>query len=233
MRYPTRPAWPTGIPVHPSDFRFALPAPVVQAVTSLPCPPFCPSPAAETVSLRRQQELDTGRALAAQLLSKLGSRDIAVPVGPDRAPCWPAGYTGSITHTDDLLAVAVARCEQVGSIGIDLERRLDPDTAQEVAPLAITAAEDARLSDAGFDFADRVSLAFAAKEALFKCVYPLTGVFFDFADAEVLDYEPVSERITLRLTRTLSATFAHGRMFVGYAGVARHHVHAALHLPPC
>src|SRR5712692_4858780 len=54
----------------------------------------------------RQLIFDTGRACAAELLADLGSRETSVAMAADRSPVWPQGYVGSITHTDDLVAVA-------------------------------------------------------------------------------------------------------------------------------
>src|SRR5207249_10625362 len=57
----------------------------------------------------RQSIFDMGRACAAELLAELGARETSVAMAADRSPVWPQGYVGSITHTDDLLGVAVAR----------------------------------------------------------------------------------------------------------------------------
>lgn len=82
----------------------------------------------------RALEFKTGRAYAKCALTKLGFFDVELPVGADRAPIWPRGICGSITHTAGLagghVAAAVARTEIVGSIGIDAEvnRTLHPST---------------------------------------------------------------------------------------------------------
>ena len=46
----------------------------------------------------RTLEFKTGRAYAKLALSKLGFHNVDLPVGADRAPIWPAGVSGSITH---------------------------------------------------------------------------------------------------------------------------------------
>ena len=46
----------------------------------------------------RKLEFNMGRAYARSALSKLGVHDADLPMGGDRAPVWPEGLTGSITH---------------------------------------------------------------------------------------------------------------------------------------
>ena len=82
----------------------------------------------------RALEFKTGRAYAKRALSTLGLHNVELPAGADRAPIWPPGICGSITHTagpvGGHVAAAVARTEVVGSIGIDAEvnRTLHPST---------------------------------------------------------------------------------------------------------
>ena len=71
----------------------------------------------------RQAEFATGRWLARRLLGELGHRLVAIPRGPDRAPLWPVGCVGSITHSASACAVAVASASRFRGIGLDLEHR--------------------------------------------------------------------------------------------------------------
>ncbi len=48
---------------------------------------------------KRIHEFAGGRACARAALSQIGYGGVAVLRGADRAPIWPAGATGSITHT--------------------------------------------------------------------------------------------------------------------------------------
>ena len=73
----------------------------------------------------RLLEFRTGRAYAKQALSRLGLRDIELPVGPERAPIWPIGATGSIAHAtapgQSYVVAAVTKACLHGGIGIDVE----------------------------------------------------------------------------------------------------------------
>src|SRR5438309_9961231 len=76
----------------------------------------------------RQSIFDMGRACAAELLAELGAGETSVGMAADRSPVWPRGYVGSITHTDDVVGVVVARLAYVRSIGVDEAAGVKPES---------------------------------------------------------------------------------------------------------
>lgn len=71
----------------------------------------------------RRKEFALGRALARRALAAAGHARVGIPAGPDRAPIWPTGIIGSITHCDHIAVAAVAPTQSgIQAIGIDLER---------------------------------------------------------------------------------------------------------------
>jgi 4'-phosphopantetheinyl transferase EntD len=143
---------------------------------------------------RRYREFATGRDCAHRGLAQLGAPDIPVLPGPNREPIWPDGYVGSITHCDGYCAAAVARVEQIVSLGID---------AEPIGPLPdhmrdLIAFDDERRwlktqADAG-----SAKLLFSAKESVFKAWFPLTGRWLGFEDVRVA-FEPGSKTFAARL----------------------------------
>jgi 4'-phosphopantetheinyl transferase EntD len=127
---------------------------------------------------RRIVEFTAGRVCARHALERLGA-DAATPIlqGEDRAPIWPEGFVGSITHTDSWCAVAVARASEVRAIGIDLE----PSTPlkESIVNRICTPAEREWLSKVP-DSRLMAKVVFSAKEAIYKCQYPLTREFLGF-----------------------------------------------------
>lgn len=125
----------------------------------------------------RLAEFAQGRMHARSALARLGLATASIPVGRNRAPLWPAGFVGSISHvpsdaaTDQpghVVAVA-ARISDCAGLGVDIERsaRLRPEhwrtflCARELAWLV------------GRPVAQRDSLAhslWSAKEAAMKAV---------------------------------------------------------------
>jgi 4'-phosphopantetheinyl transferase EntD len=138
---------------------------------------------AGAVAIRRI-EFAAGRTHARRALAALGVTPGPIPVGADRAPTWPAGFVGSITHTRSLAAAAVAPAATLAGIGLDIEE-LRPEI-EEIALMILTPTERPRLN--GLDSAERqrmATLIFSIKEAVFKAHWPLTRQFLEFADVEV------------------------------------------------
>ena len=134
----------------------------------------------------------------------------AVPAGPDRAPVWPAGIVGSMTHVDGYRAAAVGRAETWVGIGID---------AEEHAPLppgveTLVMSQDELTALARTDPAlcpDRV--LFSAKESVYKVWYPVTRSWLGFEDVDVRLGDGT---FTARIGRTgLGTDVLHGRWAVG------------------
>jgi 4'-phosphopantetheinyl transferase EntD len=107
---------------------------------------------------------------------------VALPAGPDRAPLWPAGFVGSITHSSGEAVAVAARRTRFASLGVDLEAIVSVPLwlADRVAtPMErrwIGAKKDAGL---------RLALVFSAKEAWQKAQFPLSGRIFDFREVDV------------------------------------------------
>jgi 4'-phosphopantetheinyl transferase EntD len=133
---------------------------------------------------KRRQELAYGRDLARLLLRRFGIERFALLSGADREPLWPAGIVGSITHTEGACAVAVARAEPYAGIGIDVE----PDEPLEanLGVAILRPDERARLREGRFlDAAVAARLVFSAKEALYKCQFPVARRHLRFADVAI------------------------------------------------
>lgn len=116
-------------------------------------------------SPERLAEFRTARSCAREALRALGEPVTSIPVGVDRAPVWPAGIVGSITHCVGYRAAVVAKREHVLAVGVDAEP--DAPLPPGVAEGTLTAGETAatRCLSAGTNW-DR--LLFSAKESVFK-----------------------------------------------------------------
>jgi|ERR1700722_8965111 4'-phosphopantetheinyl transferase EntD len=73
----------------------------------------------------RTAELEAGRVYAKRALEMMGIENVDLPVGPDRAPRWPVGVVGSLTHVrgrgGSHIAAAVGWARDIRGIGIDVE----------------------------------------------------------------------------------------------------------------
>lgn len=121
---------------------------------------------------QRQREFAAGRQ-AARLAMR---QPFSLPMGADRAPVWPAGWVGSISHAGPWAIAAMSR--EVRMVGIDLEQ--DQDLPAEVLNTVLSGGELARLADLR-----QARLIFAIKEAAYKAQYPVTRQLFGFEVFEV------------------------------------------------
>ena len=161
----------------------------------------------------RKAEFAAGRAAARSAMQALGHPPQAVLSGADRAPIWPDGLTGSISHTGDTCIAAMAEVSALRSIGVDIEE--DSALEADLIPHVCTLAERAWLATQ--PEADRGPLAkliFSAKECAYKCQYVVTRTLIDFAALEItpdLDTGQFEATFTCDVAPITSGTRLHGR----------------------
>ncbi|ELY3086865.1 4'-phosphopantetheinyl transferase superfamily protein [Klebsiella aerogenes] len=162
---------------------------------------------------KRKAEYLAGRYCAHYLLRQSGCLE-PVLIAADRAPIWPAGWRGSVSHSEDI-AIAVVSAEDDGlHPGVDIEH-LQPGVMLESADMFVSKTEQTLLSCCGLDMEWALLLAFSAKESLFKALYPRVQQMFDFDAAAMVALDPANQRFTLRLNKTLSDAFPAGSQFSG------------------
>jgi 4'-phosphopantetheinyl transferase EntD len=148
---------------------------------------------------KRIHEFAAGRACARAALSDLGYTSAALLMSADRAPLWPAGATGSITHTGNFCAAVVAPTRQIRALGLDAEpeQSVKPDLWRRICTpeeLALLQAQDEQSAQAA------ATLIFSAKEAFYKSQYTLTQEWLGFAD---LNVTIEADGFTVQATRSL------------------------------
>lgn len=154
----------------------------------------------------RQREFIAGRWCAQRALTMLGATG-EIGRAASRAATWPVGVTGSISHTRELAVAAVTR---LTAVGIDLEPKLSDDALRDLRASAIDDAEWQVLGQS----TERAAALFSAKEAIFKCEHPRTGVFLEFTDAKLRAVSAESMTFVLS-SGELSVRYAleHGNAF--------------------
>ncbi|MDY6925445.1 MAG: phosphopantetheinyl transferase [Pseudomonadota bacterium] len=152
---------------------------------------------------KRRAEFAAGRRAARAALAALGHPAQAIPAGPGRAPVWPEGIAGSLTHDRDLaLAAVVASGEDIG-IDLTAAEALPGETRRAILPHDAEAGLD--------DLAARA--AFSAKESLFKALYPCIETYFGF-DAAIAAPDIDAGTVVLRLTGAIGP-HGPGTVFTG------------------
>ena len=129
----------------------------------------------------RRADFLMGRLAAVEAMRRLGAEG-SVGRSADGAPVWPAGIAGSLTHHSGVAAAVVGR--DMDGLGIDVCPRLGGDRLRAVVRQCLTETE--RETWAGEDAA---TVAFAAKESIYKAAYPRAQRFIGFAEAEITDMQ--------------------------------------------
>ena len=195
-----RPLFSDALAVAVTDPMGANPAP-------LPGEAACLSPRALD---KRRREFAAGRHAVRQAMALSGLPAAPVLVGEDRAPIWPEGVVGGITHTASCAIAAVGRKGAVQSVGVDVEE--DTPLKEKLLGEICLPGEVAWLN-AQADPLRLAKLIFSAKEAAYKAQYPFSRTVFGFSGMET-EWDMATGQFTARFTRDV-APFATGHMIKG------------------
>lgn len=122
----------------------------------------------------RRRDFINGRACARQALQDFNIDAPALPRGSAREPLWPAGFAGSITHTQGYCAAVAAPHASVQAIGIDAECRSSLSERLIRRSCSSTELETLQALPGAQRMQQAITLL-SAKESLFKCLFPLHG----------------------------------------------------------
>lgn len=168
--------------------------------------------------IKRQAEFLAARLCAGEALRlQTGRTQLPRQQANSRIPLWPAHSCGSLSHSHSICAAIVGQSRSWQSLGLDIEKPLSAQRAQRIATTVLTEKEYATYEklDSGLR-AHYVTLVFSLKESLFKALNPLTGSYFGFQDAQVLELDLAEQgHALLRLSKDLSAQWPAGSELSG------------------
>ena len=125
-------------------------------------------------TVRRRAQFAAGRDAARRVMAAMGVPPIAVGQGTEGEPLFPAELRGSISHTREHAVALVGLADSYCSLGVDLD---DTRPLGDAAAAGVTWQSEISRIQRAMGFAERAAaqnFAFSAKEAIFKCQYPLT-----------------------------------------------------------
>ena len=164
----------------------------------------------------RRRAYAAGRAAAHRAMTRLGRTVQPVLMTPDRAPLWPEGLAGSISHSQSCCIAAIGQTSDVRAIGVDVEEdtRLDDD----LTGIVCTQSEKAWLSTKSHDHAGVLAkLIFSAKECAYKCQYPVSKTLFGFDTFDItpdLDTGQFEATFVRDVPHFRAGTHLHGRFAI-------------------
>ncbi|MFB7473507.1 4'-phosphopantetheinyl transferase [Kitasatospora sp. NPDC056184] len=168
----------------------------------------------------RRREFTTVRHCARLALTRLGVPYRPLLPGLRGAPGWPDGVIGSLTHCAGFRAAAVARAEEVLSVGIDAEPALPlPEGVLDAIALPAEQRRNTALTAAHPDVPwDRI--LFSAKESVYKTWFPLTQRFLDFSEADLTLHPDGTFTATLLVPSPLPTLSGRWRVHEGHLATA-------------
>jgi enterobactin synthetase component D len=183
---------------------------------------------------KRQLQFRAGRFCALEALRTLdpGCSVKQIARGPSGAPRWPDGVTGSITHTENFAAAAVAWSVEAFALGIDSEPIMNDVRAQRVETTISSPAELSTAIAAGFTRLEALTLVFSAKETVFKCLHPRVGRMFGYHDVRIANVDRGARTFIAQVQTSLSRHFSSGAMLEGRLDFDDRQVHTGMLLRP-
>jgi enterobactin synthetase component D len=158
---------------------------------------YCLPVVLKDVAQVRKQEFIAGRYCAIQAAKKIGLTIESLPSAKTREPIWPAGMTGSISHSKQMAISCISNNSDYLSLGIDAEELMKPEVATEVAATIATQGELDFL--ATLDSSLGLTVLFSAKEALYKALFPLVRTFIDFKEVKLTSLDLTQGTFELEL----------------------------------
>ena len=132
---------------------------------------------ARSMGSQRLKDFTSGRH-SAHIAQRLLGLDEQSVLRVDRSPLWPLGQCGSISHCREWAFAGVST--QFRSIGVDIEtiNRVTPKLHRALFRPDEIAALGAQPDTAA-------AIAFSAKEAGYKAIFPIGGTFIGFQEASI------------------------------------------------
>ena len=124
-------------------------------------------------TMRRRGQFVVGREAARLAMKALGAEHKGIGIGTEGEPLFPAGVRGSISHTHRHSLAVVGWERAYRAIGIDID---DARPLGDAAAGGVTWKTEVKRIQRAMELGapSAQNFAFSAKEAIFKCQYPLT-----------------------------------------------------------
>ena len=169
--------------------------------------------------LARQAEYLAGRLAVRYLQQHRGGAVFQLLSATDRSPLWPVGQMGSLAHSGDcvfaaLLATPLHQVAAQRIIGLDVESAIVPQHGQISKVNWLSTTERALGVAAGLTETELQTLAFSAKESLYKALYPQCQRLMGFQAATLTLIAQTQFELTL--TQDWSAVWRRGTILQGH-----------------
>lgn len=179
---------------------------------------------------KRKVEFCLGRAAAHSALSKINIFNFPVLKGENNEPLWPSGVVGAISHCDGIALAVVAPKEKTAGIGIDIEK-MNPEASRDIAEQICTPLELDWVNKRKDQKDKRILMLFSAKESVFKVFFPISNIFLNFSDAELIWNEDTG-KFSGKLLKNMGKYYGKGYIFEVGCRSLDEYIFTFMKLPP-
>lgn len=174
---------------------------------------------ARTYGAKRFADFCTGRFCMRQATAPLGFAG-EILIGERGMPLLPDTITASLSHSKVISGAIAGHKKDYLSLGIDIETC--GRVKQDMWYLLFTENELRFLGDKDEEQIKFYATAFfSLKEAFYKMQYPLTGIYLDFPEVEVV---VINDQFFVKPLRHVAGLFTEGRLFPGRVISYKDHV---------
>ncbi|MCM0148985.1 4'-phosphopantetheinyl transferase superfamily protein [Photobacterium galatheae] len=166
--------------------------------------------------VKRQAEFLAGRIVARDALHAIHHDDCQIPIGEHRAPVWPEGIIGAISHTGSAAIAIVKKQQENAQVGLDMEVIIPEEQCDQLQAMLINEEERQLLKQQDLPWSTLVTLVFSAKESLFKAIYPEVRQYLEFLDSKVISFDSEAQTLSLQMIRHVESVTFRPRYDVQY-----------------
>lgn len=182
---------------------------------------------------KRCAEYLAGRIVARQAIEQIHGTKPQIGTYKDRSPIWPQGLVGSITHSDRVVAAAVADKRRHRFLGIDFEHWMTGKLADELADQILDQHERQLVCGSPMSFERGITLIFSAKESFYKAVYPHVKTFFGFDEARVVSVDIANGTFNIELLTSFGNELKQGWEITGFFNILPEGIFTYIYDNPC
>lgn len=168
----------------------------------------------ERFAVKRQRDYLAGRIAAREALTRLDVTTSSWPLqrNLNGSPQWPPGVAGSISHSQGIAVAVVATAAHYPVVGVDVQALMGPEQRRRMERQVLP---EALPCPPGWTPEAFLTLAFSAKESLFKALSRDVGNIFGFDAAHLTEVDTRRNLFRLRVARRLAENRPAGVIFVG------------------
>jgi len=177
-----------------------------------------------SASDKRQTEFLAGRSAAKRALEFLGQPPADILISENRSPLWPKNIMVSLSYNNSVAVCAVSQSPACRFLGVDIEETMSDDITSKISSSVVGGREKEILDSLSMSANLALTIAFSAKESLFKALSFKVGRLFGFEDVLISSFSIRDNSITFellnhivkkaKLQRKLRCLFRIGKDFV-------------------